>query len=180
MRNLIDSTYFKGLLSLPDLNVSTNNDGFSSKLKSEILDDIDDYITRYEKEYLVSVLGIDIYTEFITNYFVPIPIQKWTDLVAKLVDSDNKISPIANYVYFSYLNNKEVELAFRATSVTKKVDNSNVVSNYPKMKIAWDNMVTMNKELFTWLQENSDTYCTEYDYDYTSWNGLLENQHYGL
>ena len=99
----------------------------------------------------------------------------------KLVDADNKISPIANYVFCHYLYENEKTLINRASATTPKAENAIVISNYTNIKQAWDEMTVLNAELFVWLFKNKETYETEeVDMAHNGWFELLEKQSYGF
>lgn len=104
MANLIDKKYFNYEISVPDSQFS----------------DLDNYITRFEKEVLTSLLGYELYKEVIASTATEGPIFdlvngkeytvefngrdqliKWNGL-----KNTDKVSLIAYYVYFNYQKQK--------------------------------------------------------------------------
>jgi len=63
----IDSTYFTAERSL-------------LKSEPEDLANLNMYIEKYEKQYLIYALGIELYNEFIAGLAETLPAQKWIDL----------------------------------------------------------------------------------------------------
>lgn len=66
--SLISPDYFKGPLAI------------AQRGQPSVNDDIANYITRYEQEFLVAALGYDLYNDFITGIAEDNPDQKWKDL----------------------------------------------------------------------------------------------------
>jgi L-rhamnose mutarotase len=177
--SIIDKTYFAfGFCEIPMTEVSN---GYSSELNTSEGARINQYIVFFEREYLNKILGVAM-TELFYSELAKDPVEeKWQTLKDKLADSTNKISPIANYVYCSYLHEQEKMLMNRATAVVDKVENQSVISNYTKIKQSWDKMVSMNSTFFYWLYTNKDEYETEeVKFDFTKWAELLITQNYGL
>lgn len=139
--SLIDSTYFIGEILI------TN--------KTELASVISNYITKYEKEILISLLGYSLYTSMINNQsdepyksliegaefemtFDGITqTLKWEGLKNSV-----KQSLIAYYVYYRY---QEEQFIFPGAISTVKpmAENSEVVSPYSKMVNAWNSMIKL-------------------------------------
>lgn len=68
-----------------------------------------------------------------------------------------KVSPIANYVYYQYIENDALNTALIGT-VVSKTDNNRNVNPVPKLVDAWNRMVEMNRGLAGFLNANKDTY----------------------
>lgn len=177
--SIIDKTYFAfGFCEIPMTEVSN---GYSTELNTSEGARINQYIAFFEKEYLNKVLGVSMTDLLYSELEKETVEEKWQILKDKLAEDTNKISPIANYVYCSYLHEQEKMLMNRATAVVDKVENQSVISNYTKIKQAWDKMVSMNSTLFYWLYANKDEYETEeVKFDFTKWAELLITQNYGL
>lgn len=145
--SLIDKSYFTKNLHIGDL--SNVLDGTPTML--------DAYITRYEKEYLIKLLGQDLYAEFVAGLEEdPVP-QKWIDLKNEIVDETFKVSPIANYVYckWQYQNyTKNVGIG----QVKNKAENAVVVRPYDMQVMAWNDMVDMGKDVLKFVYSNITDY----------------------
>jgi len=136
---LIDVDYFKGALQIPNLDKDTT--AFENN-----------YITPYEKEILVRLLGYDLYNQLITNYVSGTP-SVWVDLVEgadftvtkDTVDytvhwngliNTEEISLIAYYVYFNYVQQNYQQLTGLGVG-SQNMENSQIV--HPNQKLVWSN-----------------------------------------
>lgn len=86
-------------------------------------------------------------------------------------------SPIANYVYYRYMENKATDNTLVGTTV-QKVDNNARVNSVQKMIDAWNSMVDMNQNLWRFLNENKSTYpeWKAYASDWVSWLSYYQCQ----
>ena len=136
---LIDIDYFKGALQIP--NLGKDSTAFQSN-----------YMAIYEKEVLVKLLGNTLYQEMIANYVSGTP-SIWVDLVeGKTYEveynsetyqvkwngliNDEKISLIAYYVYFNYIQ-QNYQQATGLGIVQSNTENGTIVS--PNQKLVWAN-----------------------------------------
>lgn len=130
MENKIDSTYFWGRLKIGGiLNQNSSAQGVANKNKTN---DIDRYISKYQKEYLLYLLGVKVYEN------VP------DEIMALIVDEESGISPIANYVFCKY----QMDTAtFPTASGQKKLTAANTTEAdiRPVIAAAWNEMVDMNQ-----------------------------------
>ncbi len=158
MANIITYEYFRGGLTLPQ---TINADGQSL---------LTQFITQYEFEFLEKALGYELAKGLVANIASADP--KWKDLregveftdsrsrLTKWVgfqDNTNKISPIANYVYYKFLEDGITDVASIGT-VQPKGENADRV--YPQLKLqeAWNRMVDMLRILHDYLRQNPSTY----------------------
>lgn len=72
-------------------------------------------------------------------------------------DSTIKKSPIANYVYYRFLEDDAINTTL-VGQVANKSDNATRVSPKLKMIDAWNRMVDYNTELFRFLQSGTNSY----------------------
>jgi hypothetical protein len=192
---LIDVSYFKGALQIP--NIDKDQTAFE-----------DNYITPYESEILTRLLGNDLYQQVLTNYDTGVD-DKWKDLVEGtdyevevngvtydvkwngLINSD-KLSLIAYYVYFNYVKQNYQQLTGLGVSANvqenativspneklvwswnecKRLSGTNVYDNYSCLQIT-DQVTVYNElqpSLFNFINEN----ITDYDnWIYNSLKGM--------
>lgn len=148
--SLIDQTYFKGGYFLPNL------EGVGAVTVASV-ESLNWYIAKYEPEYLRLVLGETLYNAFIAGLaIVPIP-AKWTSLKNKLIDSTNKLSQIAGYVYFFEERDRFTSLAQQGQSKAKSQNAENVINTRP-MRTAYNDSIDSGLTLRTWLNDNISTY----------------------
>lgn len=98
----LSSSYFQGELYLPNIKVS-DSVGHSSYSRQTVGEnDLNWYIEKYEREFLIKLLGSTLYHNFINGINETSPLQIWIDLKnAIYVESnDYYFSPAANYVFF--------------------------------------------------------------------------------
>ena len=154
--NLIDSTYFIG-----EINIAQAD-------QIEVRDNLDIFITKYQKRFLTLLLGETLYVEFMAGLKLdPIP-AKWEALRDKLVDAETKESPIANYVYYWYIRDVTVQTV-GVGQVKSKAENATIVSPAGKMVRAWNEMVQWNWLSVQYLRDNLDLYPDWSETIYWSW-----------
>lgn len=86
MENLIDSTYFIGERELG--NLFSNSGRVLGEAASRTESELNWFIAKYQKDYLEQMFGKDLATD------LPVELQ------ALVIDNTNKLSPIADYVYY--------------------------------------------------------------------------------
>lgn len=166
---IIDHTYFTQKLSLPQ------------RGNTEGQDLIADFIETYEEEYLKKVLGYDLWLAFSTGIEGSgTPDQRWLDLLEGLPftylsknynwDGFETLlkTPIANYVYYKYMEDQSTINTLAGTTV-QVVDNNSRVNAVSKMVDAWNRMVDMNKTLWMFLKANTSVYPEWIDDDFQAW-----------
>jgi hypothetical protein len=139
---IIDSTYFKGDISLPNLDSSWNSENLNN------------FITKYEKIILMDLLGSDLYLKYIAGIAAVTPDVIWTNLrdgceytvdyngsdyIVKwegLKNSD-KISLLSYFTYFYLVKDGHISLGGVSTSVNK-TQNSETISPIKKLVNAWN------------------------------------------
>lgn len=137
--SFIDVDYFKGSLQIPNLDKDTA--AFESN-----------YIEVFEKEYLIHVLGYDLYAQLIANYNT-LTDDKWKWLVEgktfvvtlSAIDytvnwngliNTAKLSPIAYYVYYKYVEQNYQQLTGLGVGAQ---NNENATTVDPSNKMVWSN-----------------------------------------
>jgi hypothetical protein len=157
--SLIDQSYFVAELNIP----STSNAG--------VLERINFFIAKYEKDYLMKVLGVGCYNDFMTGLNATTVIEPWLSLkngkdfnnlqgrlehYFGLTNLDKK-SPIANYVYYHYQRDAYTQTS-SVGEVQSKAENATVVTPAYKMEAAWNDMVKQTNVLIEFLYVNNKDY----------------------
>lgn len=152
---IIDQSYFTGKLNLPQ---TGNNEGLLL---------VNEFIERYEPEYLQKVLGYNLWKAFsegidgsgeIEQRFIDLLEGKefeYSGKTYKWVGFETK--PIQNYVYYHFLDNAAYDTVQVGHSVGK-LDNAIAVAPEVKAINAWNEMVLENHILYKFLQANKTTY----------------------
>lgn len=159
---IIDQTYFVRRLNVPQ---AGNTEGLA---------DLNGYIEQYEPEFLSCVLGYDLakaFNEGIDGSGLPSE-QRWIDLLEGAEFSQGgclyrwsgfkpvtgvKVSPIANYVFFKFVDEKITDFTLVGT-VSSKTDNNRTASAIDRLVDTWNRMVDMNKILYRFLKVNKTAY----------------------
>lgn len=168
---IIDFTYFTEKLSLPQ---RTNTEGRNI---------VESFIETYETEYLKKALGYDLWKAFTEGIEGSgTPDQRWIDLLHGKeftylsknnswdgFSNDELKSPIANYVFYQYMN---TPLNTLVGTAVQNVDNNSKISPAPLMIQVWNTMVDMNKVLWMFLKANKDVYpeWVEFNWNWDWWN----------
>ena len=160
---IIDYTYFTiGKLKLAQ---TGNTEG-----RTEINQDIE----IYEPELLQKALGYDLWKAFTDGIEGSGSIEtRWESLLSGIefdyygknykwngFGPDNKLSPIANYCYYRYMEDSASDVTLAGTA-TGAVDNNTRVAPMQKMVNAWNDMVDMLHILHRFLLSSDD--YPEYD-----------------
>jgi hypothetical protein len=163
--SLIDKTYFVQEINIPDSTYS----------------DLTAYITKYEKEVLLRLLGYDIW-KLVNAYSVSTSPQRIKDLVEGKeytvgdytvkwdgLSNTNKVSLIAYYVYYFYVRNKSVILQ---TTGAMQSTGENVKNASPVMSVteAWNRL----EELYGYpgqyaLEPSAYNFLMTYQSTYPEW-----------
>ena len=159
---LIDKTYFIGELDIPN----TNNTSVAERLNH--------FIVKHEREFLISILGYELYTEFAAGLAATTVDSLWTDLRdgAEYYDDRDRLykwdglrnattkqSIIANYVYFHFMRDQATQTTGLG-EMTNVAENAVRVSANHKMCRAWNEMYHAIGSLIHFLTVNADYYDT--------------------
>ena len=157
---LIDNTYFRNKINIP---VGAHSD-------------LPQFITQYEKEVLIGLLGYVLYAEMMAAYAAlpgtPLP-EKWDKLINGttytyagqtirwngLINSD-KVSFIAYYVYCRYLEAKQTPYQ-QVGSVIPKQENSNQADGISNHTSSWNNFVFLYDACMAFLKSYPEDYPLE-------------------
>jgi len=142
--NLIDATYFK----YDPIKVKgiEGSNGFSAELSNERNVELDRAIEIHEQEYLIKLLGQDLYTEYAADK----ENVKWDTLKSKLVNGTLFRSPIANYVYYMFMKQRKYATGDIGVYIPK-AENMTVVDPSYMLKQAWNDGVDQNIIVCEWI-----------------------------
>ncbi len=163
----IDNTYFIRGIELPGTAIDGDRE------------DLTPYITQYEKEVLINLLGYPLYKDFIANpgndrwvnliigkeyevdYLSGTTTVKWNGLV-----NTEKLSFIAYYIYYFYMKFHVSNTSRTGESISEK-ENAKSISPSDKMVPAWNNYVELygcisdliiNPTAYNFLKKFEDDY----------------------
>lgn len=157
---LIDISYFIGERNIPN----TSYPDVSSL--------IDNLVVVHEREYLISLLGYELFKLFEAGLLDNPVAQKWLDIRDGVVYTgmDGRVkqwrgfvnastfeSPVADYVYYWYVRNNQSQTAAMG-EVKSGSENAFPVSSAYKQSKAWNDMAEKSYSLYEFLQLNYATY----------------------
>ena len=151
---IIDNTYFVGILHLAQVGVDVSGVGNNNA-------EIQHYIDTYENELLELALGVRLKEEFQSQFITDSPVlmpgadAKWTRLLDGHTYTKDSIdyywkglrygdvlfqkSLIANYVYYKYVKDKEVQKTTLGV-VKAGSENSSSASAIPTLTRVWNDL----------------------------------------
>lgn len=164
----LDETYFKNNpVALPDVE---HSNGVGGATANASYDKIRKCIALNEPKYLRTLMGKELFLEYLSDIDAE-NIQKWEPFFAKLIDTDNLRSPMANWIFIQFIT----ENYSRQTSIgSVKVKGDNAVNTQPFMNqvLAWNDMVFQHESFLTWLYENKSDFEGTAAFDTSSWDYL--------
>jgi len=147
-------------------------------IQDKYLTDFNNFITKYQKEVLIKLLGYDLYLAFETGLAVlPTPDAKWTNLKngsTYQVDGINKQNPglidiVAYYVYCKHVStNFEQYLSLGVTA--SNIEGGTVVSPENKITNGWNNMLNYYYMVYDFIAQNETDYP---NWDFTKLKMML-------
>ena len=156
--SLIDATYFRG-----EINVAQRS-------QPAVVENLQYFITRYEADLLNRLLGLGFAEAFRAGILAEPTEQRWKDLRDGKVYTtsgetkqwmgfvnEQKLSIIANYVYYHYIRN-DVTQTVGVGQVKSKAENAAVVSPAPKMSRSWNTMLPWIHQLQQFLEAHASDY----------------------
>lgn len=155
---LLDRTYFKGGLSLPQL---TTEEGVGVGKITQIVGEqsLDWFISVYEPEFLNNLLGRKLAAAFIAGVQEAAPLQIWVDLRDKIYTRAGsvKLSPAANYVYFHVMRHSYSQTAMTGEIKHKPSHAANVDAAFKIVK-AWNDMRDPIMSVRQFIEDNWNSY----------------------
>lgn len=155
---IIDSSYFINKLALPQVG---NPEGLIA---------VNQFIQQYEPEFLQCALGYDLCKAFVDGIEDSLPEDRWAKLLLGETyilngrngewtgfENDAKISPVANYVFYQFMDNKAVDFVLTG-NVVSSTENNRTVNGMDRMVDTWNRMADLNFKLFNFLKANKSLY----------------------
>lgn len=167
--SLIDQSFFIGSVKVPNLT------GVGI-VPAANLENLYWFIATYEAEYLRLVLGETLYNAFIAGLKVVPIADKWQNLKSKMIDSTNKISPIAGYVYY-HIERDRITSTSSMGQVKPVAENAESAINTDKMSQAYNGSIRAGRIVRNWISENASTYL---EYTETELSELHTLNNYGI
>ena len=146
----IDVTYFFDEINIPQI------------AQPEVSEQVSSFIKKYENKFLLNYFGYDLKKEIEDNPTDPIigkiingtTVTKNDDtLVWVGLQNDDKVSPIANYVFYYFLEDKKSSFQ-EVGEIASKAENAMIVSADYRLSFAWNEMVELLEPLEIYLEQN--------------------------
>lgn len=151
MNNFVTYSDFTGDRNIPNLDKD--------------LESFNTFITRWQKDILIKLLGYDLYLAFETGLEEETPDAKWTNLrdgSNYQVDSVNKQNPGIKDIVAYYVYCKWVQVNFNQVTGIGVINatSDNAVKVDPEFKImdAWNNMLNYYYMVYLFISENETDY----------------------
>ena len=146
----------------------------SQKSNPYMSDNIQEFIDKYERKFLLELFGVIFYTEFMTALNTPPTDEKWYSLAD---NADLKLM-IANYVYYWYKQDETTQ-SMGISEAKPKAENASVTNSISKQVRTWNEMVRMVRlfDLDTTIYPDFVKrvwYGTQWDYFYYVQNRIPE------
>lgn len=158
---LIDETYFRGELSLPNIPTSSADgvSGVALALQSVGENNLDAFCNKYVVEYLCLLFGCELAEKFITEIVKEKTDEVWSNLKKQLLIEIGpyKASPLANYVYYWLMRDARTKTT-QAGEADPEFDKAKNANNNNKMVKAWNDMVKMTSKINNWYCKNMEVY----------------------
>lgn len=135
---------------------------------------IDAYITKYERQYLVKLLGVDLFNLFVADLVNNVPQSavylalynpfEYDDANCWITISEGMIDMVKGFIYFQYLKDQTNQVA--------------VSGNIRPLGENSENVSTLNSMIYTRYNESVKTYKAIQRYicdnnsDYLEYNGI--------
>ena len=161
---LIDSSYFIGELTLPNIPVQeAASGGVALALQTVGENNLDVFANKYIVEYLICLFGRELTIKFIEEIKKPTPDTIWTNIKDQLlIEIDSyKASPLANYVYYWVRRAGESKLT-QGGVADPDFDFAQNVSNRRETASVWNNMADMTIAIDKWFRKNIEDYKDYY------------------
>jgi len=127
--------------------------------------DLQQFIDKYEKKYLIELFGVTFHNELIAG--LAIEPKPDPDIWAQLVSETDLKQMIANYVYYWYKRSEYTQSA-GVGEVKPKTDNSTQSTSSLKMVRAWNEMAEMTR-LFDLSTDTYPTFVRRHWRQYDRW-----------
>lgn len=137
--------------------------------QNNIAADVNQFIVKYEAEYLLKVLGYTLLTAYNAGITANTPLYlalrdggTYVDLYGETVYYRGLKEAIVNYVYYQYMKNNTT---FTTGSGEKEVQKAQAASSMDKQVQAWNRMVSVNKSLRAFLRTDTNYGFISYAYN---------------
>ena len=149
--SLIDYTYFQtGRVVIYNL-------AGTGDINRSIQEEVDKYVAIFEKKCLKRLLGNDLYDAFIAGLAESSVETRWSALKGLLIDYQNKLSPIASYVWYWWLVDHQTVQVAGAQTKFNASDSENAI-NTQQIVDVYNDMVDEFQDVYDYIEENSDIY----------------------
>jgi len=149
-------------------------------IQDKYLTDFNNFITKYQKEVLIKLLGYDLYLAFETGLLEDPIAAKWTNLKngsTYQVDGINKQNPglidiVAYYVYCKHVSTNFEQYSSLGVTASN-IEGGTVVSPENKITNGWNNMLNYYYMVYDFISNNETDYP---NFEIT----ILKNMTYGF
>jgi hypothetical protein len=154
----LDRTYFVGNLFIPGMSHGVAP-SFGSDARRQQGNEVngnyslDWFIAKYEDEFLVKLLGKELFDAYKEGISAETPLDVWVELDKQIYREKNgfKFSPAANYVYFEIINASVTDTTLAGVMKIEGGDGVKAASIVGKQVKAWNDMCDMVGDIRRWI-----------------------------
>lgn len=157
MTSLIDYTYFtSGRLVITGL-------AGGGIVEEANITDVEQSIVIYEKKILKRLFGTTLYAAYVADMeTVPVP-SRWNPIISLLlIDQTNKISPLANLIYYYWVRDHQT-LQTAGESVKVQATDTTPFVNVQLICDIYNDAISDLSDVYDYLVDNAS--------DYPEWDG---------
>ena len=155
----LTDAYFQGDLYLPNLvTTKPGTVGVGRMLSAVAESDLSYYIDKYEREFLIILLGNKLYEAFIAGLEEP-DNAKWMNLKNRIYITSGPYpySPAANFVYFNMIAHNVTTTTMKGEVIPLQ-DYAKNASAKQKLADAWNDILPWANRIRKFIDDNKDDY----------------------
>ena len=163
----LDKTYFQGDLYLPNLGIkdcTASNDGANPSgvelmIQSVGENTLDWFVEKYEREFLVRLLGKPLYDAFVAGMKEESQDDRWMKLKDVIYEKSGSFSfsPAANYVFYWISRRGRTQTSING-EVRGEEDHVKIAWDADKLVKAWNDMLPMIDVVYDFIENNRADY----------------------
>lgn len=161
----LDKTYFQGELYLPNLGIGDCAAGASplgveAMIQSVGENTLEWFVEKYEREFLLRLLGKPLYDAFVAGMGEAEPEARWVVLKEAIYHKGERFSfsPAANYVFYWVSRRGRTQTSING-EVRGEQDHARIAHDADKLAKVWNDMIPMADGVLGFLDARREDYA---------------------